>query len=140
MESCGIVKVVQDSNTWPSTSDQFDTLHGHWCNAITEHLLQADVKNVTYGRAAKLVAVYLKTMIVIPDPESVFAAIAHPPVDRILLQNLARDKQYPSVFRKIWSTTNWTGLNEEAYYQLIDGFRQCGLNKPQFWRIERYWD
>jgi hypothetical protein len=105
-----------------------------------EHLLQADIKNVTFGRAAKLVAVYLKTMIVIPDPECVFAAILHPPVDRILLQNVARDKQYPSEFRKVWSTTNWTELNEDQYYQVIETFRECGLDIPQFWRIERYWD
>jgi hypothetical protein len=97
------------------------------------------VKYVTYGRAVKLVAVYLKTMIVIPDPESVFASIAHPPVDRILLQNLARDSEYPNEIRKAWRSTNWTDLNEGTYYHLIESFRECELDKPQFWRIERYW-
>jgi hypothetical protein len=97
------------------------------------------VENVTYGRAAKLVAVYLKTMIVIPNPDSVFATIAHPPVDRILLQNLARDNEYPNELRKVWSTTNWTDLNENTYYHLIESFRECGLDEPQFWRVERYW-
>lgn len=141
LEASELPLAVQDRSKWPVSADQFDFFHRLYCNRITDHLRSANVANVFYGRAAKLVAVYLKSMVVVSDHVGLaFAAIIHPPVDRTLLQNLARDRRFTQQFRRHWRTVNWTSLSETEYFVLIEEFRRNELHKPAFWMIERYWD
>src|SRR5690606_30898398 len=71
----------------------------------------------------ELVAVYLKSMVVVgPSPDSKLAAVAHPPIDRILLQNLAAAHGRGPHFKK-WRLTAWTSLSEAEYYSLIADLR-----------------
>lgn len=138
LECSGVVEIVCDQRSWPVTADQFDKLHTQWCLRIKKHLEKVGLENVTYGRVAKLIAVYLKSMIITVHPDSRFASIAHPPIDRILLQNLARSRDPASQYRW-WYQTSWTKLTQEKYFKLIASFRDCGLDKPHFWHLERYW-
>ena len=78
-------------------------------------------------------------MVVIVNPDSQFAAIAHPPIDRWLLQNLAKADVANQEIRAMWRGKNWTKLNKNEYFELIRQFRQYGLDKPRFWDLERYW-
>ncbi len=97
--------------------------------------------NITYGRAAKLIAIYLKNMIINgPDSKTIFADLIHPPIDRILLKELAQCVQYPKDIRKSWRSINWTTCDETNYFKLISSLRTLGLDKPAFWRLESYWD
>jgi hypothetical protein len=94
----------------------------------------------TFGRAAKLVAVYLKATVVVGgDPETSLARVAHPPIDRILLQNLARAEELDSPHQRAWARTNWTQLSEDAYYELIVQLRACLKAGEPLWHLERYW-
>ena len=84
---------------------------------------------MSFGRAAKLVAIYLKTMVICDtnhDPET--ASIIYPPIDGILLKNLSKIKSLPETFEKKELQVAWTRMNEEQYYKnwflifLISGF------------------
>ena len=86
----------------------------------------------SYGRAAKIIAVYIKTIATIRDGKSNLARVAHPPIDRILLTNL--HKEYPHLET---NKINWTQLNEQKYFKLIDELR--AINVEYFWELERYW-
>jgi len=115
-----------------NSPEQFDKFHKETCDKlITEFRKQGMVPS--YGRAAKIVAIYIKTVIVIPEKgKSKLSKIAHPPIDRILLHNL--DSKYPELKLK---SRNWTTLNKVEYFKLIKKFREdfgdC------FWKIEVNW-
>lgn len=118
------------------TIEDFDNFHRKTANKIISELKSLDKKlpnKATYGRAAKIIAIYIKTTIVIRDSGlSDLAKIAHPPIDRILLSNAGKD--YPNFgLNKI----NWTQLNENKYFELIDKLRTIDLDF--FWKLERYW-
>lgn len=74
---------------------------------------------MTFGRAAKVLAIYLKSAIVLgPGVGTAFARVAHPPIDGILLRNLA-SSDVKSEHQRRWAKTKWTRLNHEQYYELI---------------------
>ena len=118
----------------------FDEMHRAWCRSICSTLSSWRIKNVAFGRAAKLVAVYLKTLVLMGgDWDTPLAGSMHPPVDRILLQALASSDSISSPHKGEWRRISWTQLDEMAYYQLIGQLRDVvPLNAP-FWRIEEYW-
>ncbi|MEK7994019.1 MAG: hypothetical protein AAB403_09475 [Planctomycetota bacterium] len=141
LEASKLPLVIQNPSEWPACAEQFDSFHRLYCGRIVDYLTTGGVTNVPYGRAAKLMAVYLKSMIVVSEhARSTFAAIIHPPVDRSLLQNLARDRRFDQKLRHHWRNLNWTGLSGVDYFALINEFRRNGLDKPEFWMLERYWD
>jgi len=141
LEASELPQGIQDPSKWPTCADQFDIFHRFYCSRIADHLRTAGVANVSYGRAAKLVAVYLKSTVVVSEhARSTFADIIHPPIDRTLLQNLAKDPRFDQQFRRRCRSLSWTGLSELDYFALIDEFRRNELDKPAFWMIERYWD
>jgi hypothetical protein len=141
LEASKLPQAIQNPSDWPITAEQFDSFHRKYCTEIMDALKDASVTDVSYGRAAKLVAIYLKAMIVVSEhAQSAFAAIIHPPVDRVLLQNLARDRRFHPQLRNRWRNLNWTGLSESDYFTLIEEFRRNNLDKPAFWMLERYWE
>ena len=59
------------------------------------------VEDVTFGKAAKLLAIYLKSMIIVGGHhESPFARVAAPPIDEILLRRLAADHSFDRKHRR----------------------------------------
>jgi hypothetical protein len=103
--------------------------------AIVDFLKEAGTVNVTFGRAAKLVGMYLKSMVVLgPGSGTAFARLAHPPIDGILLRNLAVS-EVNSEHKPKWAKIKWTKLNEEQYYELVEQLRQAlGAEEP-FWKL-----
>jgi len=134
IEQCGIEAFVQ----CPSKESEFKTRHKNWCNSICDYLNIHGVSNVSYGRAAKLVNVYLKGMVVLIDPYGEPAKFIHPPIDRILLQNIAKNFNLDRQVEKKLKTTNWTQLDEKDYFVLIDRLRLINGSRP-FWQLEEYW-
>jgi hypothetical protein len=118
------------------TDEQFDAFHREKANIIINCLKRIDNKledKVTYGRAAKIIAIYIKTISVIRDSgKSNLAKIAHPPIDRILLTNAHIDNNKLGLDKY-----NWTQLTEDKYFELISKLRTLEYN--YFWEIERYW-
>jgi hypothetical protein len=95
---------------------------------------------VTYGRAAKLVAVYLKAMVIMGDlVDTPFGRSMHPPIDRLLLQKLASAPQIQSTHKTEWRNTNWTQLSEPEYYELVAQLREVVAGDAPFWMLEEYW-
>lgn len=140
LEVCGVVEFLGQPGAGETGSEQFERLHREWCAAVIRHLVQHGVAGVTFGRAAKLVAVYLKAMVVVgPASDSRLARVAHPPIDRILLRNLARADGIDSPYRGDWASLNWTALDERAYYGLIAQLRACLDDAEPMWHLERYW-
>jgi hypothetical protein len=123
----------------PCGRAKFEGQHRKWCLSICEGLSAVEVSDATYGRAAKLVAVYLKSMVVLPDLSSEEAAYVHPPVDRILLQNIAKDPEVDSARSQMLRSTSWTKLSETGYFDLISVLSDINGDRP-FWKLEEYWD
>ena len=140
LESTDIKTFVQQQANVEISEDEFLELHHKWCEAILKHLSGVDVLDPRFGRAAKLVAVYLKVMIVVgPYDESPLARVAHPPIDRILLKGLAKCTDIPPAAQEIFRTTNWTSLKPEEYDALIIQIKDCVPDIVPFWHLERYW-
>ena len=91
LEQSGIVEFVPKPYASSVGAAQFRELHQEWCRSIIRFLERRN-SAATYERAAKLVAVYLKTRVVLPHAESKLARVAHPPVDSILLRNISPER------------------------------------------------
>lgn len=76
-------------------SKMFDAWHSSIVQEIGEVLLKLDLepKGITYGRIAKIIAVYIKTVYISAHPDSSLAEVAHPPVDAILLRCVRADQK-----------------------------------------------
>ncbi len=121
-------------------AQRFEELHRKWCSAVCEFLGECGVANTTYGRAAKLIAVYLKCMVVIGgEGYSPLGRVVHPPIDRILLQNLAGAPEVNSPHKPRWRKTNWTQLDSDQYYTLVSELRAALPAEQPFWMLEQYW-
>jgi hypothetical protein len=112
------------------SQDDFDVKHTDWCNALTMHF---SPKPCEYGRAAKMIAIYLKTAVVLPaNGESQLCGLIHPPIDRVLLQRLAKKTTL-----RHFKTINWTTTNHETYWTIVrdikNSFGFCN------WKIEAFW-
>jgi len=120
------------TNNVVMTTDDFDNFHRLTANKIIESFSKMGIK-ASYGQAAKIIAVYIKTSIVIRDSGvGILSKIAHPPIDNILLTGL--HKEFPSL---IANGIRWTKLNEDDYFDLIQSLRQ--LNLDSFWKLETFW-
>jgi hypothetical protein len=140
IEHSGLESAVANTRSYPLTSEDFDSFHRRYAREIINLLKAEGVGSVTYGRAAKIIAIYLKSMVVIgPLCDTRFACVIHPPLDRILLRSLAHRDGLPKGLKQKCETVNWTELSENEYFDLIQGFRQAGLDKPAFWMLEQHW-
>jgi hypothetical protein len=139
LESSDIREVLETPEALQLSSGTFDAFHRSWCSAICLTLSTRHVDGVTYGRAAKLVAVYLKATVVMGGNwDTPFGRTMHPPIDRILLQRLASCETIDSPHKRSWSAISWTKLDEEAYYSLIGELREALPVGAPFWIIEEH--
>lgn len=140
LKRCEVHDYVKKMASASIDAKRFKQLHRGWCRSIIDHLQSVPVHKVTFGRAAKLVAVYLKSMIVLgPSFDTDLARVAHPPIDRILLQNLAKEEGISAEQRARWKGINWTVLDENSYYNLVDELRAVVPEHEPFWMLERHW-
>lgn len=124
LEASGIQRVLAAPHFMDVDPMRFEELHRLWCRSICAFLKNRAVANVAYGRAAKLTAVYLKSMIIVGGlAQAPVAHYIHPPIDRRLLQALAQDAALDNNQRDVWRQTNWTTMTEEAYYCLVHQLR-----------------
>jgi hypothetical protein len=140
LEKCGVVDVVRaPAATWPGAPAAFDAVHEQWCIRVVAELEARGVAT-SFGRAAKLIAIYLKTVVVAAGfHDSALARTLHPPIDDILLSALASDPTFTKPSRQLWKQTRWTRLDRNSYAELIRSLRGERLDTPAFWMIERYW-
>ncbi len=140
LEQTNVRNFLEVPDSFNVNADQFESKHREWCNSIVDFLSERGVKNATYGRAAKLIAIYLKSMVVLTEHSaSNLATVTHPPIDRILLQNLAASQEIKSQYKASWRIATWTTLNECDYYELIAELRSVLPAPEPWWKLERYW-
>jgi hypothetical protein len=97
LAACGVVKMVRTPSAWPSTARTFDAVHLKWCRRIVRALSNTAEAQAIFGRAAKLVSVYLKAMIMLAGHEDTpLGRVIHPPIDAILLRRLASNSKLDS--------------------------------------------
>lgn len=145
LESTDIRSTVTDPKALnePINAEDYDDKHHEWCDAVLTYLrIDVGIKDATFGRAAKLVAVYIKTMIVIgPNFDSQFAKVAYPPIDGILLKALSKSDNITDEGAKhYFGGVKWTQLDADGYETLISTIRKCVPNIDPFWHLEQYWD
>lgn len=100
--------------------------------SIIGYLESCDVP-ASFGRAAKLIAIYLKGMVILTgNAETSQARVFHPPIDGILLRNMCKATDVQSAHKTSWRKLKWTALSEDEYYRLIDQLRMCIVEGEPF--------
>jgi len=134
IEETKLRRLLDNNEEFSITS--FDQFHRKTARQIIAHFNHVDKgleEKATYGRAAKIIAIYIKTAIVVRDSGmSNLARIAHPPIDRILLTNANKEHEKLGLARY-----NWTQLSEDTYFELVEKLRTIKFDS--FWEVERYW-
>lgn len=118
----------------PCSTEDFEKLHRKWAAELMENFTQQGIQGATYGRAAKIISIYLKTAVVLPNKATCLRSrVIHPPIDNILLtcMSQANDKL------KAVAKEKWTQLSEGGYWNLINTIRDAG--EPVNWQLETYW-
>ena len=115
------------------TQDMFDEMQADWCAVLIAKFNGMKVP-CTYGRASKIIAIYLKTSIILTEKgDGLNCDVIHPPIDRILLKALSKDvKGLQGVSKK-----GWTQYERKDYQELFQLLRNHNL--PFNWRLEQYW-
>jgi hypothetical protein len=116
------------------SNSEFDEFHIVCADKIIDSFESQGIENVSYGRAAKIIAIYLKTSVVLCSKATCQKSkVIHPPIDRILLQNLSKAMPGLEELAKI----NWTTLKSEKYWQIVELVR---LRTGSFnWQLEAFW-
>jgi len=109
--------------------EEFDHQFDSWCRLLKESFVPV---SCSYGRAAKIVSIYLKTSVVLATKGAhSLCEIIHPPLDSILLKNLL--SQVPPLSGQ---TLIWTQFEHEDYWEVVRIIR----DKMKFnWRLEVNW-
>lgn len=141
LQATDIQEILSAPSTFHISPAQFDELHRRWCSAICSNLIDRQISKVTHGRAAKLVAIYLKAVVIMGSAcDSSLGRHMHPPIDRILLQSLAASDRITSPHKAAWRSISWTQLDQAAYEQLIGQLRSAIPANAPFWMLEEYWE
>jgi len=121
-------KFIENKNDESS----YDDLHIEVCEQMIKEFGKINIK-ASYGRVAKIVAIYLKAFIVIGSTfDNNIIEQIHPPIDRILLRNLPKNQRLNEISKR-----NWTHLDKAEYLELVKTIRDTlGYFN---WRLEEFW-
>lgn len=138
LEACGFVSALSSPNQLPQSST-IDDHHRRWRGDATDCAAALGLQ-LSHGIAAKLINVYLKARFVAAghhDHPNV--AALHPPVDRLLLQELAKsDFAGRARYWRQTSRSAWSKMCSDQYECLIKEIRS-GLHGAPLWQIEEFW-
>lgn len=111
----------------------FEVFHKKIANEIIKSGSNLNIK-ITYGRASKVISIYLKTAIIIPNNgKGKASGLIHAPIDSILLKALSKEYKIPS-----WKKLTWTKFSENEYWDLIKDLEKNNL--PINWKLEQFWN
>ncbi len=132
IDGSGLRKFAEEDNV--DTLEEFEKFHRGCAKKIIKNLEDNGIKNASYGRSAKIISIYLKTSIILCNRgECLRSQFIHPPIDHVLLTNIAKD--IPQL--KELKTVKWTSLEEEPYWELIAKLKSHFT--PFNWKLEKYW-
>ena len=115
--------------------DSYFKVHDGFCKEIVRYFNEIKLE-CTYGRAAKIVAVYFKTRLLNLESHPLLNVI-FPPIDSVLLKNLA--KVFSSEMKNL-AHKKWTQFDLEDYKTTIQTITIWSVkNDLKFWEVEKYW-
>lgn len=119
---------------------KMDEAHKHWRDQILKRAPEINL-HLSHGIAAKLINVYLKARFVHPHYETDARVSAlHPPIDRILLNSLARiDLNGKQRFWRRYANIGWTNFCSDQYEAVIYEIRDALGQDVPMWQIEAHW-
>lgn len=138
IERAGLFEAAVDPANLPG-ADEFDAAHRGWRKKIIGGAEKIELP-FTHGVAAKLINVYLKSMLVCggfhahPNVRQV-----HPPIDGLILGELYRRDcaGLRSVWRELRSR-GWSRFDSKEYERAITAIRKVVGDAP-LWKIESLW-
>jgi hypothetical protein len=140
LENLDIREVIKEIPQLKS-SEAFDAWHDKQCTQLVK-LAKGEIEGFGYGIAAKLLNCYLKVYFI--DQLNIFKFI-HPPIDRLLLNNLAREN-IGGLKKTVWNKYNskgWSNFSREDYRQVIASIKEALKHEikdeKSLWKIEYYW-
>ena len=139
LEKSFIRNFILNPDSLPKSHEEFNKEHKIWREQIIS-LSGKHTKEFSHGIAAKLINVYLKTIIVcggFHNHEN--TQFIHPPIDSVLLKELAKIDFGNNA--KFWRKANkeaWSKFDSDFYQEVIDQIRE-GIGDEPLWKIEEYW-
>jgi hypothetical protein len=113
--------------------EEYDRLHCQWAEQLINAFDNSRAPKCSYGRAAKIISIYLKTSVLLCNRASCTASsIMHPPIDGILLRNIAEIPGLSDL-----KNIRWTKLDKDEYWSLIKRLRSHFGQVN--WKLEKYW-
>jgi hypothetical protein len=110
--------------------------HDDFCKEIISYFNEIKLE-CTYGRAAKIVAVYFKTRLLNLENHPLINVI-FPPIDSVLLKNLANKSRDPEL--KFLADKKWTQFDEGGYQEIMEDIEKWSVrNNLKYWELEKYW-
>ena len=140
-----LLDIARNPDILPKSYDRFNRAHKTWCKDMIERSRIKLPQELSYGRVAKLVNVFLKTLFLgqftMITPNNVdaapFADVIHPPVDRLLLNALCKKDLAPGNFWKEKRNKGWTNFDQGDYTQVIHRIHE--VTNGRLWTIEEHW-
>lgn len=140
LENSSIRKLILNPDELPQNQNEFDKKHNEWRNEIISFSSKFAKSKFTHGVAAKLINIYLKSIIIcggFHNHEN--SKFIHPPIDSILLRELAEnDFNGNRLFWKSAQKVAWSNFDSNFYQLVINEIRN-GLKGAPLWTIEKYW-
>lgn len=132
-------------NDWILKIGYSDDKHACWRKHICKLSEEKEIthtdpkeRTMSHGQAAKLINVFIKSLMpsdmysISPELKERWDRV-HPPIDRILLTNMDKERFGG---KKDWGKVAWTQLKSSEYQRLIDNIKK---HEPCLWKIERFW-
>lgn len=121
-------------DTLSYSEEDFELFHKECSQELINAFATSGIKDVSYGRAAKIIAIYLKTTIILCNKgECKKSTVIHPPIDNILLTTMANKFEG---LKKL-KDERWTSLDKDAYWKLVSKIKSH-FNKFD-WSLEEHW-
>ncbi len=90
-------------------------------------------RNISFGVAAKVVSIYVKTYEVIAEKgNSPISRVAYPPIDSFLLKNLIKHKKVRL------KRTDWSKFKKRTYLKTICEMKKLTHGRA-LWKLEAFW-
>lgn len=138
LEHINLQSLLCDPDKLPSPKE-FDLKHQEWRRSLVEKAIKTDLIGFTHGIAAKLINIYLKSaFICVYDQNLPIIKAIHPPIDRLLLNELARNNI--GNFGTRWAcfrNIGWSNFTSNDYEEVIHYIKQ--VTNDSLWTIEKYW-
>lgn len=141
LNEVAIRNFILNPDVLPSSASEFNLLHKQWREHIIELSKSKTCPDFTHGVAAKLINIYLKTILSCGGFHShEKVSFIHPPIDSLLMKALVNAPEYShkKTFWKEMDTRRWSKFSSDDYEAVIQELQSVVGEKP-LWSVEKYW-